>query len=50
MPTVQINRSSSPDNLEHRLVWSPHVLPPDEEEEEQEICNIVLSHGSDVSY
>lgn len=46
---IIIQRSSTADNLEHRLMWSPHVPLPDEEEDEQEICNIVLTHGSDVS-
>lgn len=45
---VIIQRSSAPDAVEHRLMWSPHVPSP-AEEEEQEICNIVLSHGNDVS-
>ena len=46
---IIIQRSSTADNLEHRLMWSPHVPLPDEDEDEQEICNIVLTHGSDVS-
>lgn len=46
---IIIQRSSVPDDIEHRLTWSPHVPSPDEEEDEQEICNIVLTHGSDVS-
>ena len=31
----------------HRLVWSPYV--PQEDEEEQDTCNIVVTHGNDVS-
>ena len=36
----------TPDGLDHRLVWSPFV--PQEDEEEQDTCNIVVTHGNDV--
>lgn len=36
-----------PDNLEHRLVWSPYI--PQEDDEEQDTCCIVVTHGNDVS-
>ena len=45
-----MQRSPTQDGVEHRLIWSPHVsASDDDDEEEQEICNIVLTHGSDVS-
>lgn len=46
---IVLLRSSAPDNVPHRLIWSPHIPLPEEEEEEQEICTIVLTHGTDVS-
>jgi hypothetical protein len=48
-PKIIVQRSSTVQNIPHRLIWSPHVPLPEEEEEEQEICFIVLSHGADVS-
>ena len=47
---LKINHSPTPDNLEHRLIWSPHVPSSDEDEEDQDICNIVLTHGNNVSF
>ena len=34
---------------EHRLMWSPHVMSDEEEDDEQDICNIVITHGNYVS-
>lgn len=45
---IVIQRSSTVQNVAHRLTWSPHVPLPEEEEEEQEICNIALTHGTDI--
>ena len=46
---IIIQRSSTPDGTDHRLVWSPHVPLPEGEEDEEEVCNIVLTHGCNVS-
>ena len=35
--------------MDHRLVWNPHVPTQEDDDEEQEICNIVLTHGKNVS-
>ena len=47
---IVIHRSSTAQDIAHRLTWSPHVpLPAGEEEEDPDICNLVLTHGTDVS-
>ena len=46
---LAVRHSSTPVSSDHRLVWSPHVPLPDDDEEEQEICNLVVTHGTDVS-
>ena len=46
---IVIRRSSTPETCEHRLIWSPHVSSQEEDEEEQDICNIVITHGNIVS-
>ena len=46
---ITVHRSSAPVEVRHRLVWSPHVPLSEEEEEDQEVCNIMVTHGSDVS-
>ena len=46
---VVLQRSSVPEFCEHRLVWSPHVLSSQEEEEEEpEICHLVVTNGCEV--
>ncbi len=44
---ITVQRGSTVIAGEHRLVWSPHIQS-DEDEEEQDICNLVITHANCV--
>ena len=48
---LSVERSSTPDDLRHRLMWCPHVGPGEGEGEEEEAEGLMLaaSHGCEVS-
>ena len=44
---LSVQRSNTPDDLRHRLVWCPHVVTG--EGEEEECLMLAASHGCEVS-